>query len=129
MKLASIFVATCTLSASVFGATYPVTADVKGRAGRSTNTMVLKTFTSGTRVSIICQAAGESIFGNVIWDKVSINPDIYVSDYYVKTGVSGYLPGVPQCPTPTCLETAGSGPKSGSCIPASYTSLTPKTSS
>ncbi|KAI8870633.1 hypothetical protein GQ42DRAFT_110046, partial [Ramicandelaber brevisporus] len=80
-----------------FAASYPVTADVKGRAGPSTSNDIIKVIPTGTLVDILCQTQGQDIFGDSIWAKVSTNPDVYVSDYYIKTGVSGYLPGVPRC--------------------------------
>lgn len=69
---------------------YLVTGDpLNCRSGPGTSYAIKKTYPKDTDISITCQTAGPSINGNAIWDKTS--DGCYVSDYYVKTGVSGYV--------------------------------------
>ncbi|KAI8866570.1 hypothetical protein GQ42DRAFT_165416 [Ramicandelaber brevisporus] len=76
---------------------YKTTDDVKGRAGPGTDFNILKVFPNNTDVSVLCQVEGQNIFGDSIWSLVEKNPTVYVSDYYINTGKSGFLDGVPNC--------------------------------
>ncbi len=82
-------------------ATYPITGDtVNCRSGPGTSYAVKKTYAKGAGVTISCQTAGTTVEGNSIWDKTS--DGCYVADYYVKTGVNGYVTG--KCgSTTTCV--------------------------
>lgn len=82
-------------------ATYPITGDsVNCRSGPGTSYAVKKTYAKGHEVTISCQTSGTTVSGNSIWDKTS--DGCYVSDYYVKTGSSGYVTG--KCgSTTTCV--------------------------
>jgi GH24 family phage-related lysozyme (muramidase) len=74
--------------------TYPIKANgVRCRSGPGTSYSVVKTYSAGTKVSISCQATGTNINGDSLWDKTGGN--CYVSDYYVRTGTSGYV--APKC--------------------------------
>ena len=102
MKLA-IIAAAITAIESV-GA-YPITSDVLNcRSGPGTSYSVVRTYTQGHDVTITCQTEGTSVNGYTIWDRTS--DGCYVSDYYVRTGVDGYVTskcntsGAPQCPAP-----------------------------
>ncbi|RSL77075.1 hypothetical protein BHE90_014714 [Fusarium euwallaceae] len=82
---------------------FPITGDdVRCRSGPGTSYSIKKTFKKGTNVKITCQTTGTNIKGNNIWDKVS--EGCYVSDYYVKTGSSGFVtkkcPGTGSCGAP-----------------------------
>ncbi|OKO94439.1 Peptidoglycan endopeptidase RipA [Penicillium subrubescens] len=69
---------------------YPVNADdLHCRSGPGTNYGIVKSYKRGTDLSITCQAAGTNVSGDELWDKTS--DGCYVSDYYVKTGSSGYV--------------------------------------
>ncbi|CAG8240183.1 unnamed protein product [Penicillium salamii] len=69
---------------------YPITGDdVNCRSGPGTSYASVKTYKRGQDVKISCQTSGTDVFGNNIWDKTSDN--CYVSDYYFKTGSSGYV--------------------------------------
>lgn len=96
-----------TLAATIPLATaYTITADgVNCRSGPGTSNKSVKTYAKGTDVKISCQQAGESIFGNSLWDKTS--DGCYVSDYYVKTGSTGYV-------TDKCSTGGSDGGGSGS---------------
>ncbi|KAK3308320.1 uncharacterized protein B0T15DRAFT_524137 [Chaetomium strumarium] len=80
-----------TLAAAVSAvAAYPISGDdVNCRSGPGTSYKVIKTYKKGTDVKLSCQAYGESINGNTLWDKTQDN--CYVADYYVKTGSNGLV--------------------------------------
>jgi hypothetical protein len=69
------------------------------RSGPGTSYSIVDSVADGTSVSIYCQAAGTSVTGprgtTNIWDRIGTNR--YVSDAYVLTGYSGYIPNVPRC--------------------------------
>ncbi|KAJ5698450.1 hypothetical protein N7462_000455 [Penicillium macrosclerotiorum] len=69
---------------------YPISGDgVNCRSGPGTSYSVVKSYKKGEEVSITCQATGTSINGDELWDKTS--DGCYVTDYYVKTGTTGYV--------------------------------------
>ncbi|KAJ2714117.1 hypothetical protein H4R19_001894 [Coemansia spiralis] len=75
---------------SALAATYPITEEgVKCRSGPATNHDVVKVYAKGELVSIDCQVAGMDVFGTLLWDKTG--DGCFVTDYYVKTGVAGYV--------------------------------------
>ncbi|KAL2197070.1 glycoside hydrolase family 24 protein [Corynascus similis CBS 632.67] len=86
------FTIIATLAAAVAPAmAYPVTADggLTCRSGPGTSYAAKKTYPKGYDIKISCQTAGTSVNGNNIWDKTQ--DGCYVADYYVKTGVNGYV--------------------------------------
>lgn len=86
MKLAAIVALAAPAGA------YLITGDtVNCRTGPGTSYAVKKTYTQGQDVTITCQTPGTAVNGNSIWDKTT--DACYVSDYYVKTGSSGYVTG------------------------------------
>jgi uncharacterized protein YraI len=92
MKL-SLF--TISALAASLASAFPITGDdVRCRSGPGTSYAIKKTFKKGTNVKITCQTTGTNVKGNNIWDKVS--EGCYVSDYYVKTGSSGFV--TKKCP-------------------------------
>ncbi|KAJ2194514.1 hypothetical protein IWW43_002099 [Coemansia sp. RSA 1935] len=94
------------LSATSFAKSYPVTGNtVNCRSGPGTSYGVKKSYQKGQSVSISCQTSGSSVSGNNIWDKTS--DGCYVADYYIKTGVNGYV-------TTKCGSTGGGSGSSGS---------------
>ncbi|KAJ1932180.1 hypothetical protein FBU59_006462, partial [Linderina macrospora] len=86
---AALFLATISPLVSA----YPIyKADmVNCRSSPGTSGSVVKTYASGDDITLSCQISGESIKGNSLWDKTS--DGCYVSDYYVKTGSSGFVSG------------------------------------
>ncbi len=69
---------------------YPVDADdLHCRSGPGTNYGIVKSYKRGTELTITCQAPGTDVNGDKLWDKTS--DGCYVTDYYVKTGTSGYV--------------------------------------
>ncbi|KAK4248929.1 hypothetical protein C7999DRAFT_30619 [Corynascus novoguineensis] len=80
---------------------YPVTADgLTCRSGPGTSYAAKKTYPKGFDIKISCQTSGTSVNGNNIWDKTQ--DGCYVADYYVKTGVNGYV-------TTKCGSSGGGG--------------------
>ncbi|KAJ4321743.1 hypothetical protein N0V84_005176 [Fusarium piperis] len=87
MKLSLFTISTLAVS---LASAFPITGDdVRCRNGPGTSYSIKKTFKKGTDVKITCQTTGTNIKGNNIWDKVT--DGCYVSDYYVKTGSSGFI--------------------------------------
>jgi hypothetical protein len=78
--------------------TFPVTATLDGRyRPTSTSDKVVNKYANGSTITVSCQTTGDTMYGSTIWDKTS--DGLYVPDYYVKTGYSGFAPGVPRCPS------------------------------
>lgn len=96
MKLSLFTISTLAVS---LASAFPITGDdVRCRSGPGTSYSIKKTFKKGANVKITCQTTGTNIKGNNIWDKVS--EGCYVSDYYVKTGSSGFV--TKKCPGTSC---------------------------
>jgi uncharacterized protein YraI len=75
-------------------AAYPIKAsDVNCRSGPGTNYPVVKQYRLNQDVTVTCQARGESVSGDTLWDKTS--DGCYVADWYVQTGTSNMVTG--QC--------------------------------
>lgn len=93
------------LSAVSLGSAYLISGDnVNCRDGPGTSFKSLRMYDKGTDVTVTCQTEGTSVNGHTIWDKTS--DGCYVSDWYVKTGSSGYV-------TDKCTSTTPCGaPKS-----------------
>lgn len=97
MKFITVAVTlTSLLLAAPVQAGYPVNADsLNCRKSPSTSAAIVKTYKRGANINIQCQTTGPKVETTNIWDKTQ--DGCYVSDYYVKTGFSGYIPGVPKC--------------------------------
>ena len=69
------------------------------RSGPGTGYAVVGSLANGATVSVYCQATGTTVTGTFgttnIWNRIGTNR--YVSDAYVNTGHSGFIPGVPRC--------------------------------
>jgi hypothetical protein len=73
-------------------AAYPIKANgVNCRSGPGTSYKVVKTYKLNQDVKLTCQARGESVKGDSLWDKTT--DGCYVADYYVKTGTSNMVTG------------------------------------
>ncbi|KAL2197069.1 hypothetical protein P885DRAFT_36082 [Corynascus similis CBS 632.67] len=101
MKLA-VFAALFEAVAFSVTSAYPVTANggLTCRSGPGTSYAAKKTYPKGYDIKISCQTSGTSVNGNNIWDKTQ--DGCYVADYYVKTGVNGYV-------TKKCGSSGGGG--------------------
>jgi hypothetical protein len=75
---------------------YPIDGQgVRCHSGPGTEYSVVKSYNKGDDVTLTCQAAGPSVNGDSLWDLTT--DGCYVTDYYVKTGTSGYV--TKQCPS------------------------------
>lgn len=80
---------------------YSVRSDVslRARSGPATSYRQVDTKAPGSRISVLCQVAGERIGGTKVWDKLADGS--YVSDRYVETpGKPGYSKPIPYCRYP-----------------------------
>ncbi|MCW2643497.1 MAG: peptidoglycan endopeptidase [Dactylosporangium sp.] len=77
------------------GGGYPAKVDLAGRSAKSTTATEVKTYPAGSTVHITCQAYGAYAYGSYIWDKTTDN--VWVADYYLKTGSDGFLSNMPRC--------------------------------
>ncbi|KAF7712227.1 Uncharacterized protein PECH_003816 [Penicillium ucsense] len=85
----SILTLSATLALPLVSA-YPVKTDgLHCRSGPGTSYSIIRSYNTGTDLTITCQTPGTVINGDELWDKTS--DGCYVSDYYVKTGTSGYV--------------------------------------
>nr|WP_240982836.1 hypothetical protein [Streptomyces sp. S3(2020)] len=97
---AAAFLTVLGVASEASAAGYPIvgTSNVNARTGPGTSYQIIKTYSPGTTVSIVCQRPGETITGPLgtsdIWDKTA--DGVYVSDTYVKTGSDGYV--AQRCP-------------------------------
>jgi surface antigen len=87
----------------VSAAPYPLihTSTLNCRTKPSTSSKAIKTYSKSSDLKLTCQTYGEPINGNNIWDKTT--DGCYVSDYYVKTGDSGFVTS--KCPGTTTPPT------------------------
>ncbi|MEH1164289.1 N-acetylmuramoyl-L-alanine amidase [Micromonospora sp. CPCC 205539] len=69
------------------------------RSGPGVGNPVVGSVADGASLAIYCQAVGSTVTGphgtTAIWDRIGTNR--YVSDAYVQTGHTGYIPNVPRC--------------------------------
>ena len=67
------------------GYAYQITssADLNGRSGPKTSTPIVRTYPSGSTVTVVCQTPGTKIGTTSVWNKLTDGN--YVSDYYVST--------------------------------------------
>ncbi|SCL22921.1 SH3 domain-containing protein [Micromonospora pallida] len=81
------------------GTVHSGTAVLNVRSGPGTGYAVVGSVSGGSSVSVYCQATGTSVTGpygtSTIWNRIGTNR--YISDAYVNTGYSGYIPNVPRC--------------------------------
>lgn len=111
MKLSLLTVGA--VACSFASAAFPITGStVNCRTGPGTSHGVKTSYKKGHEVTVSCQTGGTSVNGNSIWDKTS--DGCYVSDYYVKTGSSGYV-------KPKCGSSSGGGGGSSCGAPKSNT--------
>lgn len=79
--------------------TVNVSGTLNVRSGPGTGYAVVGSVSNGATVSVYCQATGTTVTGTYgttnIWNKIGTNK--WVSDAYVNTGYSGFIPGVPRC--------------------------------
>ncbi|MDP9394350.1 MAG: hypothetical protein M3Q27_08930 [Actinomycetota bacterium] len=79
---------------------FPVRATLDGRTAKTlTNHAVPNKYPAGTRVVVVCQASGGATYGgSTIWDLTQ--DGLWIPDYYVGTGYTGFSPTIPRCTVP-----------------------------
>jgi GH25 family lysozyme M1 (1,4-beta-N-acetylmuramidase) len=88
--------------------TFKASVAVDGRSAKRVDAKRIKEYKAGTALHIKCQAYGAYAYGSPIWDKTTDN--LWVPDFYVKTGVTGFVKGMAKCdndPKPKEPSTAG----------------------
>lgn len=76
---------------------FPAKEDLNGRAAPALSAKTLKVdaYRKGAGVPVLCQLKGGQAYGSSIWDKTT--DGYYVADAYVRTGYSGFVPGLARC--------------------------------
>jgi hypothetical protein len=76
---------------------FPATADLNGRDGKSLDANVVRVdmYRTGQTVNVVCQDRGDTAYGSSVWDRTTEN--VWVPDAYVRTGYTGFHPGLPRC--------------------------------
>ncbi|MEV6965588.1 NlpC/P60 family protein [Hamadaea sp. NPDC051192] len=104
-------------AAATGGTTFPAKVDLAGRKSKSTSSAEVKTYASGSKVRVVCQAYGAYAYGSYIWDKTS--DGLWVADYYLKTGTDGFVSDMARCdddkPTGGPSTSTGTGSHYGDC--------------
>jgi len=99
------------------GYAYQITssANLNGRSGPMTSTLVVQSYPPGATVGVVCQTVGTRIGTTPVWNKLTDGN--YVSDYYVSTpSNTGYSAPLPRCTypfqvtIPTLNKRTGPGP-------------------
>jgi cell wall-associated NlpC family hydrolase len=101
----------CADNTSGSGGGFTTETDLNGRSTKSLSAATVKEYPSGTSISITCQAYGPYAYGSYIWDKTS--DGLWVTDYYVKTGTSGFVSNMPRCDSDSPSGGPGGGTGSG----------------
>jgi uncharacterized protein YraI len=97
------------------GYAYQITssADLNGRSGPKTSTPIVRTYPSGSTVTVVCQTAGTKIGTTSVWNKLTDGN--YVSDYYVSTpSNTTYSAPLPRCTHPFQVTTTTLNKRTGS---------------
>jgi cell wall-associated NlpC family hydrolase len=94
---------------------YLVETDLDGRNSKTTTAAAVKEYPSGSSIKITCQAYGAYAYGSYIWDKTS--DGLWITDFYVKTGTTGFISNMPRCDNDPATggPPSGGGGSSGSC--------------
>ncbi|KAJ1903317.1 hypothetical protein GGI09_000838 [Coemansia sp. S100] len=100
-------------------------ANLNCRAGPSTKGDIVKVYSLGDDVQIVCQITGERVSGTNIWDKTPDN--CYVLDYYLSTGFSGIF--MPLCNATSSGSSSSSKPTRSSTASTTATSTSRPSSS
>jgi CHAP domain len=78
------------------GDRFLVTATLDGRTAKDLNNHAYPDrYVAGSMVTIACQDYGPEAYGSTIWDYTADR--LWVVDRYIKTGFSGFAPGLPRC--------------------------------
>jgi uncharacterized protein YraI len=81
--------------------TYKVTGttSLNARSGPGSSYPVVRTYTSGSSLSVVCQTSGQKVRTTSVWNRLTNGA--WVSDYYVSTPSStGFTTALPRCTYP-----------------------------
>lgn len=124
--------ATLTIDADSFDApvattafSYQATALVRARSGPGPSYPLVKVYSSGASVAVVCQAAGAAVGSTAVWDK--LNNGSYVTDYYISTpSKTGYSPPITRCQYPyQVTPPGGANERSGPGVSYQVTGVLP----
>jgi hypothetical protein len=92
-------------------------SDLNGRSGPKTSTPIVRTYPSGSAVTVVCQTSGSRVATTSIWNKLA--DGTYVTDYFVSTpSNTTYSTPLPRCTYPfqvlPAILNKREGPSSGS---------------
>jgi GH24 family phage-related lysozyme (muramidase) len=92
--------------------TFSISRSLDGRTAKDlSNHAYPSRYAAGTRVSVECQAYGGPTYGgSYLWDRTS--DGLWITDYYVSTGTSNFVQGLPRCDLYSAASTHR-GPVSG----------------
>jgi len=96
---------------SLAGTAFLTTDALNGRKTKKVNAAAVKVYGTNTLIKVQCQAYGEYAYGDAIWDRTS--DGLFVPDYYVHTGYSGFVPSMPRCDSDKPSGAAPGGGTSG----------------
>lgn len=85
-----------TASAVTGSGPYPAKVAIDGRGSMDPEDRVrTDAYLAGDPVTLRCQDTGPAVNGSTTWDYTT--DGYWIPDTYVKTGVDGFVPGVPRC--------------------------------
>jgi uncharacterized protein YraI len=92
---------------------YQATAPVRARSGPGPSYSLVKPYSQGASLAVVCQTPGARIGTTAVWDK--LNDGSYVTDYYISTpSDTGYSAPVTRCRYPYQVTAAsGANERSG----------------
>jgi hypothetical protein len=86
---------TANVTSGIPGTVFNTGSDgLRVRAEPSLGAAVIGGLRDGQNVRVTCQARGDAVQGNDVWDYVGSG---YVSDAFLWTGYDGFAPGIPRC--------------------------------
>ncbi|GAA4161904.1 hypothetical protein GCM10022286_20220 [Gryllotalpicola daejeonensis] len=98
---------------SLAGTAFVTTDALNGRKTKKVSAAAVKVYGKNTLIKVQCQAYGQYAYGDAVWDKTS--DGLFVPDYYVRTGYSGFVPNMPRCDSdqPSGASSSGGGTSGG----------------
>lgn len=86
--------------------TFATTATLDGRTVKDlANHAYINKYPSGTSVTVKCQDSGPNAYGSTVWDLTT--DDLWITDYFVRTGYSGFDPTLSRCPGGAASDGSG----------------------
>lgn len=79
------------------------TATLNARSGPSTAFRVAGSHSSGSKLKVVCQVAGQRIGSTRVWNRLA--DGTYVTNAYMRTGYDGFSPKISRCRYPYQVKT------------------------